>query len=216
MTITQLNIGGIPGTGGAGLVGVPDLVDVTRDEAEAALTSIGLRSRVQEVETLGEAGKVYDQSPRPPRTVRKGFEVRLFVIKSPVTPPDLGAKLDDIKAATDQIAAVKTATDEIAAVRTATDQIAAVRTATDQIAAIRTATDQIAAIKTATDQVAAIKAATDQIAALETDAAAASRQQALSDTLTDVLAKLQEIEDKIDGLGGPQQAQPRGPAGKRT
>lgn len=205
MTITQLNIGGIPGTGGAGLVGVPDLEGKTRDEAEADLASIGLRSRVQEVETLGNAGEVYDQSPRPPRTVRKGFEVRLFVVKVPVTPPDLGAKLDDIKAATDEIAAVKAST----------DQITAVKAATDQIADIKTATDQIAAIKVATDQVAAIKTATDQIAALETDAAAAARQQVLSDTLTDVLAKLQEIEDKIDaGGGGPQQA--TRPAGKKT
>lgn len=63
---------------GAGLVDVPSLVGLTRGEAEAELSSLGLVANVVEVPSVEELGTVVAQNP-PAGTIRKGDAVRINV-----------------------------------------------------------------------------------------------------------------------------------------
>lgn len=104
-TLSGIEIGGRPAAAVTGQVGVPLLIGRTQDEAVAALRGLGLREVVQFVETLGTEGTVYGQVPLPPAVRPRNAPVVIQVIKAPVTPPDLGKRLDEIAAA---VAAVET------------------------------------------------------------------------------------------------------------
>ena len=63
---------------------MPDLIGRTRREAEDELARLGLSYVVIEVTTpVAPEGTVYNQSPEPGRTVRRGDSVTLLVARAP-------------------------------------------------------------------------------------------------------------------------------------
>jgi hypothetical protein len=178
MTITDgLVIGGRPGQVGGvfSQVGVPDVIGKARADAEADLASLGLGSRVVDVEALGTVGTVYDQNPRPPATRSRGFVVTLQVIKAPPTPtPDIVKKLTSLTTKID------TDLTALAAVTNTLESDAAAQTRQDQLAALTTQ------IGTALAELAAVANT------LETDTAADSRQDEILTKLEDIATQLTE------------------------
>lgn len=127
MTLQGLVIGGAPGQSGPVMVGVPLVVGKTRAVAERDLAALGLGSRVEDIEALGTVGDVYGQDPMPPAKRFKGSVVVLQIIKAPPTaPPDIGSKLDELKALATKVDTDLTALAAVAATAE-TDAAAATR-----------------------------------------------------------------------------------------
>jgi hypothetical protein len=105
MTVLDgITIGGTRALGAATAVGVPHVLGLSRAEAEANLNAVGLRIRVEEVETLGTEGTVYGQVPAPPAKRPKGAVVTLQVTKAPPTPPpDIADRLDKLRELTTKV-----------------------------------------------------------------------------------------------------------------
>jgi beta-lactam-binding protein with PASTA domain len=162
-----LVIGGGQGQVGTGQVAVPDVVGKTQAEAEADLRALGLTLRVQEVESNTPPGTVILQNPAPFTIRSRGSVVTIVIGRAPVVPPDLGQQLEDLKTAVDGVGA----------------KVDAVTTAVDGVG---TKVDEVATAVGAVD--AKLDDLGTAVANVETDEAAATRQQ--------------EILDKLDGAAG--------------
>jgi eukaryotic-like serine/threonine-protein kinase len=66
---------------------VPALVDLTLDQAQAALTKAGLTAEVTQQAGDALPGTVISQDPAAGKVVAKGSTVRLVVSTGPATPP---------------------------------------------------------------------------------------------------------------------------------
>jgi beta-lactam-binding protein with PASTA domain len=70
-------------------IAVPKLTGLTRDDAEAQLTDLGLTAKVTEQESAKDPGIVLSQDPPPDTTVDKGAAVALTVTKARPQVPDV-------------------------------------------------------------------------------------------------------------------------------
>lgn len=173
-------IGAGQGQAGSGtLVVVPDVFGATRDDAVGLLESRGFVVRVEDIESLAAEGTVFSQNPVAGSRRARGSVVTLQIRQRSEPPTDINRELTELKAA---VAALDTL------LRGVDAKVDALGTAVSEVDA------KVVALGTAVNGVDAKVVALD--AKVETDTAAAGRQ-------TEILAKLEEISNRLESHGGP-------------